>query len=136
MLLCVIGVAIACVPEDDNRINFHVEFIPVQSVELPEFMAPGYTYPIKVKFVRPSDCHYFDGFFYQPNGPVRVVAVQTIYIEDASCAPLATDAPEEQSFNVQCPSNYQYDYYLFKFYIGEDQQGNQLFLEQQVPVAN
>ncbi|MGV3461593.1 MAG: hypothetical protein ACO1N9_14185 [Flavobacterium sp.] len=134
LLLCVIVMAVACVPDDGDNLKFHVEFIPVESVQLPESITPGNNYEIKVNFRRPDDCHYFDGFYYEANGSVRVVAVQTLFIEDASCAPIETEEPESESFILQCPINFPYDSYTFKFYQGEDAQGNQQFLEFEVPV--
>lgn len=135
LILSVLALAVACVPEDENRVNFHVEFIPVESVEVPEFITPGRTYPITVKFRRPNDCHYFDGFYYEANGPTRIVAVQTIFIEDTACDPIDSEEPESQKFNLACPLGYAYDSYRFKFYKGEDAQGNQQYLEIEIPVT-
>lgn len=135
MLLGVIALAIACVPEDDDNLKFHVEFVPVESVEVPEFMTPGQNYQIKVNFRRPNDCHYFDGFYYEAQGSVRVVAVQTLFIEDANCSPIAAQDPDQETFTLQCPLEYAYDSYTFKFYQGENEQGQQLYLEKVVPVT-
>lgn len=132
--VCMVALAVACVPDDEDTVDFHMEFIPVESVELPEYISPGQTYPVKVKFRRPDDCHYFNGFYYESNGSTRTVAVQTIIIENAVCAPIESIEPEQQSFNLQCPIDYPYDVYHFRFYKGEDAQSNQQYLEIEIPV--
>lgn len=134
-LLCLIVLTAACALDDDNNKQFHVEFLPVESVELPESMSPGHEYEIKVNFRRPSDCYYFDGFYYEANEHIRTVAVQALYIENANCAPIVSTQPDSQSFILKCPENYSFDTYLFKFYKGEDAVGNQIYLEQEVPVT-
>ena len=137
LLLCVtLLLLFACVPEDSDNVKFHVEFIPVQSVVVPESMVKGQTYEIKVNFILPTDCHYFDGFYYEPDFNIRTVAVQSIVIEDANCAPATEDAmPEQKSFNFLCSTLYSYSSYTFKFFQGEDEAGNQQFLEIEVPVT-
>jgi hypothetical protein len=136
LLFITLLVVTACSTEDDNRIDFHVEFIPVLSVELPQSVTPGQTYEMKVNFNLPTDCHYFDGFYYMPDGNTRTVAVQTIVINDMDCAtPLDGNANEQKSFNFYCSPGYQYDSYLFKFYQGEDAQGQDQFLEVVVPIV-
>lgn len=134
LLLCVIALAVGCAIDDGPDQQFHVEFVPVESVDLPESMAPGHNYEITVHFRRPNDCYYFDGFYYEANDHVRTVAVQAIYIEDASCAPIVSVEPESESFILKCPENYAFDSYLFKFYQGEDEDGNQVYLEREVPI--
>jgi hypothetical protein len=124
----------SCVPDDSENIKFHVEFVPVESVVVPPTVTPGQTYQIVVNFKLPTDCHYFDGFLYEPEGNVRTVAVQTIVIEDSNCAPATDGTPTEQkSFNFLCSPSYSFDNYVFKFYQGVDEAGNDVFLE--VPVA-
>ncbi|MEL1245977.1 hypothetical protein AAEO56_17015 [Flavobacterium sp. DGU11] len=134
VLLAVIGIAVACTDEPDT-LKFHVAFVPVISVEMPEEMIFGQTYEIKVKYKRPNDCHYFDGFYHDPNNTsAEIIAVQTLVIEDAQCAPLDGLEPDESSFDFTCSSTYAGTSYLFKFYKGDDAQGNQQFLEIEVPV--
>jgi hypothetical protein len=124
----------SCSLNDDDRLQFHMEFVPVTAVEMPEYFERGGTYTIDVYYTRPNDCHYFEGFAYEANGNARTVAVQTIVIEDAECQPLPTDAPEKASFEFLCAPQYNNQTYVFKFYQGADANGNQQFLEVEVPV--
>lgn len=136
LLLITLLVATACSTDDGNRIDFHVEFVPILSVDLPETVTPGQTYEMKVNFSLPTDCHYFYGFYYQPDDHIRTVGVQTIVIHDISCdAPLNGNGNEQKTFNFYCTPGYQYQNYLFKFYQGEDAQGHDQYLEVEIPVV-
>lgn len=134
MLIGVLFIISSCSIDDDERVQFHMEFIPVVGVDVPEYFVRGETYPITVSYNRPTDCYYFDGFYYEPDGNVRVVAVQSIVIEDSNCEPLDTLVAEEASFDFICSPLYSNQSYLFKFYRSVDEEGNQLFLEVEVPV--
>lgn len=121
---------------DDNTPTFHVEFIPVESVEVPDYFAAGNTYQIKVRYKRPTDCHFYDGFYYEESGGALIVAVQTLVIEDAKCEPLENMQPEESIFEFTCsPMTADVSAYLFKFYKGEDDAGNPIYMDIEVPVA-
>lgn len=132
LVFAVLVLAASCSLEEDN-LKFHVEFLPVDSVEIPESFRAGETYQIKVHYKRPNDCYYFDGFYYEAHGSVRVVAPQSLVIEHSDCVPL--DTTEEASFDFLCSPSYTNPSYLFKFYKGTDAQGNQLFLEIEVPIV-
>lgn len=134
LLFTAIWLAFSCSPEDDNTVNFRMEFVPVESVDLPQYMTPGQTYQIKVNFRLPTDCHYFDGFFYEAEGTMRTVAVQTIVIENANCTSTIDAGTEEKSFNFLCLPSYTDSSYLFRFYQGETESGEPQFLEVLVPV--
>lgn len=136
LLFIVLLVVTACSTDDEDRIDFHVEFVPVLSVDLPETVTPGQTYEMKVTFNLPTDCHYFDGFYYMPSENTRTVAVQTIVIEDMDCqTPIDGNASEQKSFNFYCSPGYQFENYVFKFYQGQDAQGQDQFLEVEIPIV-
>jgi hypothetical protein len=139
LLIALIFITSCSLDDDNNKLKFHFEFVPVVSVDVPQTMTPGQTYTIKVWYNKPNDCHYFDGFYYEPAGNVRTVAVQTLVIEDANCAPLTDAAPEEASFEFLCtaPSIGMggESSYTFKFYQGDDTAGTQQYLERVVPVV-
>ena len=119
---------------DDNTPTFHVEFIPVESVEMPEYFSPGGTYLIKVKYKRPTDCHFFDGFYYEESGLALKVAVQTLVIEDAKCESLEREEPEEATFEFNCSTTSSMTSYVFEFYTGMDEEGQPTYKQMEVPV--
>lgn len=138
LILVALALVFGCVPDDnENRTNFHMEFLPVTAVDLPQTMSRGETYTIKVNFNLPTDCHYFNGFYYNRSNNTRTVAVQALVIEDNNCtSPADSNVGEQKSFEFYCTPDYSYNYYIFKFYQGVNEETNQdEFLEIQVPVT-
>lgn len=119
---------------EEDKLKFQMEFLPAVAVEVPEYMQPGQTYEFKVKYNRPTDCYYFDGFYYETQGNAHVVAVQALVIQDAECKPIEPLLPEEGTFQVTCSPGYTLDSYLFKFYQGENSSGDQQFFQVEIPV--
>ena len=126
-------VVASCSLEDDSP-KFHVEFVPIVNVHMPEAFYRGETYEIQVEYKRPSDCYFFDGFYYEEQTGALLVAVQTLVIEDAQCQPLDTLEPEVASFNFTCSPGYTEQAYVFKFYTGNGQMGTDNFTTWEVPV--
>lgn len=119
---------------DDSTPTFHVEFIPAESIEMPEYFSLGQTYQIKVRYKRPTDCHFFDGFYYEENGQALRVAVQTLVIEDAKCESLEAEEAEEAVFEFNCSTTSDASSYMFEFYTGVDEQGQPTYTKVEVPV--
>ena len=138
LLFCVLLVtAWSCsVDGDEKRVNFHLDFMSVQSVDLPEYFERGHEYEITVHYIKPTDCHYFQGFYYEPDGYIHTIAPQAMVLEDAGCRPFENLTVEEATFTFPCPDTYSYGQYVFRFYQGEDNLTNQLFYEVTVPIAN
>jgi len=137
LLLTILFTLASCSLDNENtNSNFHVEFVPVTNVELPEYVIPGYTYPLKLYYSRPTDCFVFDGFAYEiDKDNARVVALQFNVFEQDNCEPIQTLVPEVATLTFECPPVSIDTVYTFKFYVGTDANGNQQFLEKRVPIA-
>ncbi len=119
----------SCSPAEDD-VNFHFSSLQVESVELPEDFNFGEVYEIKVTFIRPNSCTYFKGFdIYDTATTERNVVVVGSVLDDVIC----TEKIEmvESSFNFEVI--YTKDY-LFRFWTGKDEGGNDEFLEIAVPI--
>lgn len=114
---------------EDNRLKYHYEILPIESYTVPESFVLGATYPIKMKYKKGTSCHQFQGFYYEKNLNIRTVAVQTLVSENTTCAADTTSV--EVSFNFYVTSN---GSYIFKFFKGVDEAGNDLFHEVEIPV--
>ena len=136
LIFALVIIGSSCSMEGPDTVRFHMEFVPVESVEMPLHFTMGGSHEIRIKYRRPNACHYFDGFYYEVDGDIIIVAPQTIVLEDAKCIPLETTEPDEAVLNFICSTAYSYAQYTFKFYKGEDAQGNQLFEEMKVPVMH
>jgi len=129
-LIALFFLFISCSP--DHEPNYLYEVLPIESVDIPTEFTLGETYPITVHFNRPTSCHYFNGLYYQKDLNIRTVAVESAVEQRNNCQELSGDAAaDEYTFNFYVTSN---GSYIFKFWQGKDDQGNNIFLEYEVPV--
>ncbi len=122
---------VSCTIDDDGQ-NFSFEILPVESVDIPNEFTMGETYPITVSYLRPSTCHTFKEFYYLKENNERTVAPINYVFERNNCEDLQ-DELVEATFNFIVTSN---GSYIFKFWQGEDTDGEDQFLEIEVPVVN
>jgi len=122
----------ACSLDDDNAPNYRLEVLPVESFTLPASFTLGETYPIRVRYRKPSNCYFFQTFYYEKQLNTRTVGVVNRVVEDNDCLPTSPDQdPVEVSFDFFVNSN---GSYIFKFYKGEDANGEDIFEEVEIPV--
>ena len=126
LILC-----ISCSLDDDNYTNYSFEILPVESVDIPSEFTLGETYPITVTYSRPTSCHYFREFYYAKNLNERTVAPINIVYENDNCETLE-NVLEEATFNFIVTGN---GSYIFKFWQGEDANGDDQYLIIEVPVT-
>ena len=132
VLLTLFLLSLAGCSIDDNQPNYSYEVLPIDSYTLPQSFTLGQTYEIKLKYKKPTDCHSFQGIYYDKNLNVRTIGIQTTVFENANCKPLTAD-PTEVSFNFYVTNT---GSYIFKFYKGEDANGQNIFEEVEIPVIN
>lgn len=128
-LLSIVLLFNSCDLEDTND-HFHSVILPVESVDIPTEFALGQTYEITVRYFRPSNCHAFDGFYYEKVLNERTIAVQNIVLEQGGCEDL-TNSLVEETFDFYVTSN---GSYIFKFWQGTNTAGEDVFLEYEIPV--
>jgi len=115
---------------DNNGVAFHFVNLQIAAVEMPATFALYETYQIKVTYIRPSNCTIFEGFDFtksQTTG-ITVVAVGSV-LDDESCAKIPDEVVEYFTFTC----NYD-NPYIFRFWSGINENGNDEFLEYEVPV--
>ena len=122
----------SCDLNDDNSGNYSFEILPVDSVDIPSEFVLGETYPITVTYLKPSTCHSFREFYYVKNLNERTVAPIMYVFENNNCETL-DDVTEDATFNFIVTSN---GSYIFKFWQGEDANGDDLYLTIEVPVID
>lgn len=122
----------SCSLDDSPAYEFHLEVVPIDSVEIPEYFVHGEVYQINMTYTQPNSCYYFNDFIYEIDGQQRTVAiVNTVYtVDSTNCA----DSPEEVTvhFDFSVTGN---ETYIFKFYQGEDDNGEDLYYIVEVPVV-
>lgn len=129
--LLLIAISVTSCSVDDDVNDFYYEILPVESVEIPEEFVLGQTYEITVTYLRPTTCHVFNNFYYDSELNQRTVAVVTSVYQNNDCLVLI-DEEVEAMFNFMVNSN---GTYVFKFWQGEDENGNDLYYIVEVPVV-
>jgi|SRR6218665_47242 len=130
-LITLLFILNSCTPEDGN--NYSFELLPIESVDIPTEFVLGQTYPITVHYKLPTTCHFFNTLYYDKSLNVRTIAVESGVADRNDCEDLPNQTAE-YTFNFQVTSNG--GSYIFKFYQGKNEAGENIFLEYEVPVTN
>ncbi len=117
--------------DDDNGTSFFYELATVQEASLPDQFNREETYTITVSYFRPTDCHSFAGFDYDRLGNERTVSVVNLVVNQGNCKDLETTDLVEVSFDFLVGNE---DSYIFRFWQGRDENGDNQFLTVEVPV--
>lgn len=123
----------SCSDDDDvNDHEYHLEYIGVTSADLPDEFIYGLTYRINVTIELPNSCYYYYNqydYFYE--GTSRLIYPIAHVDDNVPCTPNITETTF--SIPVQALQN---ETYIFKFYQGQDADGQDQFLTIEVPVIN
>ncbi len=133
LLLCALMLSItfsSCDLGDDGP-NFHFVPLRIESVEMPESFDLNETYEISFNYIIPDGCTYYEGVdvLKEEITTRKVVVVGAQRTDQAACTEVIRE--EVASFNFVVLHNQPY---LFRFYQGEDMNGEQQFIEVEVPV--
>lgn len=134
ILLSLIILFFSSCDNDDDGPTFYYEFMPIESVELPEYFVPGEVYTIDYTYYKPSDCYYYSDLYYDILNNTRTVAViNRVFIDsgDVVCTELE-DELVEGYFQFHATSLY--DSIEFKFWQGVSESGQNEYLIIEVPV--
>lgn len=112
----------------NNDLDYHYELLAVENASVPEEFEFGRTYEISIDYIRPDDCYIYSDVLYEYDFDARNVAVISTVV-DGSCEPLNSD--EVLTFRVQA---LQHSPYIFKFWQGENENGDPIYLIIEVPV--
>jgi hypothetical protein len=120
----------SCSVDNDGE-NYSFDVLPIESVEIPDAFTLGETYPIKVHYLRPSTCHSFRDFYYFKENNERTVAVINTDFDRSDCDDFEEELVDA-TFNFKVTGN---GSYIFKFWQGEDDNGEDQYLIIEVPVT-
>ena len=131
LVLCALMVSLtftSCELEDDGP-NFHFVPLQIESVEIPESFDLNETDEIMVTYSVPDGCTYYEGFdVVKEDITTRKVVVVGAQRTDIDCTQVVRE--EDSSFSFVVIHNQPY---LFRFYQGENADGEQQYLEVEVP---
>jgi hypothetical protein len=121
----------SCSLDNDDSNDFYYEILPIESVDIPTEFTLGETYEITVSYLRPSGCYIFNEFYYTSELNQRTVAVINTVYPNRDCQTLENELVDV-SFNFIVTSN---GTYIFRFWQGEDENGNDTYFIVEVPVV-
>lgn len=129
LLVAIISTLGGCSLDDGGT---PIEFLALEIVEaeVPESFTMNGRYEISVTYRKPDNCTFFETFdVAKPDTTIREVVAIGYNAVDEVCAQEVTELQKSFFFEVI------YDQpYLFKFWQGQDANGEPLFLEIEVPV--
>lgn len=117
----------SCSVGDDANSEFVV--LPVDGVIMPNKYKVDSVSVITVKYRRPTNCHIFNGLYYDINSNTRTVAVNAVKLAQNNC-------PDDSETLFEVPLNFRPTAdgaYVFKFWIG-DVNGVEQYLSYDVEV--
>ncbi len=120
-----------CSSDDDNQ-SFFYELVTIEQATLPDQFTRGQTYVVNVTYFRPSSCHSFVGFDYDRIANERTVAIVNLVVDQTNCTNLEETELIEESFNFIVG---QENSYIFRFWQGKNNEGENQFLIIEVPVV-
>lgn len=133
MSVVVMLVLFSACDDDDNYYyhDFHYEYVGVTSADVPDEFTFGNTYQINVTVELPNGCYYFYNqydYFYE--GTARLIYPIAHVDDNVAC----TENISTATFSIPV-TVLQSEPYIFKFYQGEDANGQDIYLTIEVPVV-
>lgn len=116
---------------DDDGPNFHFTSLEITGADLPEFFELNQTYRIDITYLRPDNCTTYEGLDIAKGDTTlrSVVAIGAVRTDLDDCLEEVTEGQAFFNFSVI------YDEpYVFRFYQGDDADGEPLYFETTVPV--
>ncbi|WP_418501993.1 hypothetical protein [Flagellimonas sp.] len=117
---------------DDDSPNFYFAALNAVEADVPESFELGKTYDIEVTYERPNGCTFFEGFDVTKTDQTDrdvVVIGSVLTDEENACPQEATEVVATLKFHVIYTGEYH-----FRFYAGEDENEEPIYLEYTVPV--
>lgn len=118
-LIALIAICFSCIPDDTDYPRYHLELIPVEDIEIPDYFVYGKAYEIILTYKKLSTCHYPNGVYFYSESNSRIIAVENVVYDRSDCSTdiLEEDVMQEMSFEfkVNQPSG---TVYVFKFFQG------------------
>lgn len=131
-LLLVAFLMFGCSNDDDNYYDhdYHLEYIGAIDVDVPDEFIHGRTHRIYITIALPNGCYfYYNQYDYFYEGTSRFIYPIAHVDDGVSC----TENITEVTFSIPVQA-LQYEPYIFNFYQGQDDDGQDQFLTVEVPV--
>lgn len=107
-----------------SNTNFRYALLPIDEAITPSTLIFGKTDTIKVKYSLPNSCYSFFDVYYNYQGNARVIAIQALKDTESICSQELIQ--KELKIPIKA---LQKEDYVFKFWKGKDNSGNDTFKE-------
>ena len=136
VLVFMLVLAWSCSTVDDDPTNdIAFEILPIVTVEdMPQSVEYNGTYTIRYTYELPNSCHQFSHLYYVRSQHVRTIAVISRVRFETEANPCQAVADELQEGSFQFHVEYPVGTYIFNFWQGVDENGEDQYLTYQVPV--
>lgn len=127
-------VTLSCSLDDGNdTIEIFNESLPIEAANLPDQFKRNQIYDVTLTYSKPTNCHiYRDLLFKRDINEITIEVLAEKYIQEGvACDSLGK--AYETTFKFPA---LQGDNYMFKFWQGKNDQGEDIYLEIDVPVVN
>ncbi len=125
--------SLACSVNDDGVQPNAVLMLPVENAIVPDEFVVGQEYEIFITYIQPTTCHVFKDIYSQIESDGLMIAIMAnVFNETNDCPPSATTV--EKSFTVK-PTREETTY-VFKFWHGSNDSGEDEFIIIEVPVVD
>jgi len=128
--LMLIGFSLISCELNDSNDGYSIVVLPVAKVEMQNAFAVDSITNIPVKYLRPSNCHFFEDFYYEKNNFTRTIGIYCSKLNKDNCQSFENDT-------IAVPLKFQpteLGTYQFRFWKGVDAQGQDVFEEHEVVV--
>lgn len=115
--------------DNKEELSFDFQLVPIDSFTIPDTLTFDKIDTIKVKYSLRNGCYSFNNIYYEPQDTTRIIAIRALVELDKDC----TLAIIEEERNILVKPNQTEDY-VFKFWKGTDENGENIFDEVIVPV--
>ena len=114
---------------NDDGLSYHYELLAAEDAFLPDEFDYGSVYDLTVKYIVPDQCYVASDLLYEYDDTARNIAVISLVADANSCEPLEV----EQELTIRVHA-LQTSPYVFRFWQGEDENGEPIYLVKEVPV--
>jgi len=131
LIICLLTLfALSCSLPDDNGLSSYTEFTPIESVEMPQIFTHNEAYEINITFNKPSSCHSFLDIFLDTNANEHTVAIIS-QVNNSGNGCMEVSTSQDVSFQLIVS---ELETYIFKFWQGQNSNGEDEYLIYEVPV--
>ena len=120
-----------CSVDDEPTPKLVYELVPIISTNLPEEFTSGETYDLRFTYSLPSSCHNYKGSTVEELDGGIGIGVIAYYNANKDC----NEMTRTVDTGIQFVAGKE-EFYIFKFWQGQNEQGENQFFTVQIPVMS